>query len=48
MWVFVLIVGFVIANVPSMFWGVWNGLSLLGLCICILSAGFILREEMEK
>ena len=48
MWRWIMFFGFIIAVTPSMFYGVWNGLSMFGLMLCFLSAGFILREEMDK
>lgn len=48
MWGGMLLFGFIIAVTPTMAYGVWNGMSLLGLCICILSAGFILRKELDR
>jgi hypothetical protein len=45
MWVVALIVGFVIAVTPTMFYQTWNGLSLLGVMIVLLAGGFIVRNE---
>lgn len=43
-WWLVMLVGFVIAVTPTIMFQVWNGASLFGLCVCMLAAGFILRE----
>jgi hypothetical protein len=40
-----LIFGFMIAVMPSMIAGVWNGQSFLGLVICLIAGGWILRTE---
>jgi hypothetical protein len=40
-----LIFGFMIAVMPSMIAGVWNGQSFLGLVICLIAGGWILRSE---
>ena len=40
-----LIFGFLIAAMPTMIAGVWNGQSLLGLVMVLIAAGWILRTE---
>lgn len=40
-----LIFGFMIAVMPTMIAGVWNGQSLLGLVMCLIAGGWILRTE---
>lgn len=41
-----LIFGFMVAVMPTMIAGVWNGQSLLGLIICLIAAGWIMRTEV--
>lgn len=48
MWKVMLLFGFIIAITPTLAYGIWNGMSLLGLVLCLLSGGFILREEMDR
>lgn len=48
MWWIMMMFGFIVAITPSLAYGVWNGMSLLGLCICILSAGFIMKEGFDE
>lgn len=40
-----LIFGFIVAASPSMIRGVWDGQSFLGLVICLIAGGWILRTE---
>jgi len=49
MWWAVLVVGFIVAVTPTMMLGVWNGASFLGLIVCLVAGGFIVRREyMDK
>jgi len=48
MWYWMLLIGFTIASIPSMVYQVFNGISMLGLMICLLSAGFILLKEVDR
>jgi len=48
MWWWMLLIGFMIASVPSMVYQTFNGLSLFGLMICLLAAGFILLKEVDR
>lgn len=48
MWWIVLLVGFVIASIPSMLWQNFNGMSMFGLMIVMLAAGFILLKEVDR
>lgn len=41
-----LIFGFMIAVMPTMIAGVWNGQSLFGLVMCLIAAGWIMRTEV--
>ena len=40
-----LVVGFVLATTPTMIRGVWDGQSFLGLVLCLVAAGWIIRSE---
>jgi hypothetical protein len=40
-----LVVGFVLAATPTMIRGVWDGQSFLGLVLCLIAAGWIIRSE---
>lgn len=43
-----IVVGFVVSVSPTIFQGVWNGQSLLGLVMVMIGAGWVLREEMDR
>lgn len=47
MWWLIMLVGFVTAVTPTILWQVWNGLSLLGVCVCLLAAYSIMTKEMD-
>jgi hypothetical protein len=38
--------GFIVAMIPPVFFGVWNGVSMAGLMVTVLVAGFIVRDEV--
>jgi len=38
--------GFIVAMIPPVFFGVWNGVSMAGLMLTVLVAGFIVRDEV--
>lgn len=48
MWWVILFIGFLIASTQSFFFQVFNGLSLFGLMLVLVSAGFILTKEIDK
>lgn len=43
-----IVVGFIVSIAPTIFQGVWNGQSLLGLVMVMIGAGWVLREEMDR
>jgi hypothetical protein len=48
MWWFTLFIGFLIAATQSFFYQTFNGLSLLGMMMMLLAAGFIVTKGMEE
>lgn len=48
MWWIVLLTGFGIACWQSFFYQTFNGASLFGLMLVLLSAGFILTKEIDR
>lgn len=48
MWWWILFIGFLIASTQSFFFQVFNGLSLFGVMLVLLSACFILIKEYDK
>lgn len=48
MWWFVIFIGFVIASTQSFYYQTFNGLSLFGLMLVLLGAGFVLLKEIDK
>jgi hypothetical protein len=48
MWWFFLFVGFFTAASQSFFYQTFNGLSLLGMMVMLLSAGFIVTKEIDR
>jgi len=48
MWYLVLVVGFIVAVMPTILFEVWNGASLLGVVLVLLAGGFILRREVME
>ena len=43
-----LILGFVIAVLPTAIAGVWNGQSLLGAILCLLAGAWILATDFAE
>lgn len=48
MWWFVILTGFLIASAQSFYYQTFNGLSLFGLMLVMLGAGFVLLKGIDK